>query len=209
MGDFVQAPHPPERDEDEQPVYRPIQAGERFWQGEILGNVTQLTVNVESLQLHNQEQLVLAPIVHDLVIVMTQDCDLEQDYARRAGRQQSSLPNILLCDVYPAEVLRARIQGFERREWRKRIAQNQIDRFQYLQRVGPDQDLQGQGLTALAIDFKVYFTLPTDELYARLPEIQRRCRLATPYVEHLAHRFFKFQSRVALPQDHEIDPIPD
>lgn len=143
---------------------------------------------------------------------MTQDCDLEQDYKRRVAKEQPSLPNVLLCDVYLAEILRTRVQQQEqlgRKDWNKRIAQNQNDRFHYLQRVEHRLDLRGIGLTALALDFKVYFTLPTDELYASLPNIQRRCRLNSPYVEHLSHRFFKFQSRVALPRDHEIDPIEE
>lgn len=207
MGDFVHATPPPEPGDENQSVYGPSEADSRLWQGEILGGVTQLKITIESLQA--QEQLEVIPVPHDLVIVMTQDCDLEQDYIRRNAREPGSLPNVLLCDVYLAEVLRARIQGFDRREWKKRIAQNQIDRFHYLQRANADQDLQGRGLTALALDFKVYFTLPTDELYARLPDIQRRCRLKTPYVEHLAHRFFKFQSRIALPRDHAIDAIQE
>ncbi len=153
------------------------------------------------------------PVPHELVIVMSQDCDLLQDYNRRQAGEAATLPNILLCDVYPAEALRTKVEQQDqlgRKDWKKRIAQNQHERFHYLQKVEPGQDLQGQGLTATALDFKIYFTLPTDELYARLGQgALRRCTLSTPYVEHLAHRFFKFQSRVALPRDHEMDPIPD
>jgi hypothetical protein len=168
---------------------------------------------VESIVANAPDVLELIPVAHELVIVMSQDCDLDQDYSRRAGGGQGTLPNVMLCDVYRAEVLRARVQEqqqLNRQDWRRRIAQNQNERFHYLQRVERIRDLQHEGLTALALDFKIYFTLPTDELYARLPRgIRRRCRLNTPYMEHLAHRFFKFQSRVALPQDHQIDPIPD
>ena len=96
-----------------------------------------------------------------------------------------------------------------RREWKKLIAPNQNERFQYLQRVEANQDLQGTGLPALAIDFRLYFTIPTDEVYLRLNlEVRRRTRLNSPYIEHLTQRFFKFQARVALPVDHAIDPIP-
>jgi hypothetical protein len=144
---------------------------------------------------------------------MSQDCDLDQDYTRRAERRPGTLPNVMLCDAYRAEVLRALIRERDQlgsQDWRRRIAQNQNERFHYLQRTEPSQDLQREGLAALALDFKVYFTLPTDELYARLSRgIRRRCRLNTPYAEHLAHRFFKFQSRIALPQDHQMDAIPD
>jgi len=178
-----------------------------------LENVVQLCLRPETLRAAAEEPVEVTPITHELVVVLTQDCDLEQDYKRRQTSQQGSLPNVLLCDVYLAEVLRATLQRQDqlgRQDWKKGVAQNQKDRFHYLQRVQPSEDLGGEGLTALALDFKIYFTLPTDELYVRLVNgIRRRARLNTPYCEHLSHRFFSFQSRVALPQNHEIDPLPE
>ena len=214
MGDLVQGPPlPPHPDQENQPVYRPSTANGRVWQGEILQNVIQIKPSVEGIQNNEDGMIDVFPVPHELVIVMSQDCDLLQDYNRRQAGEAATLPNILLCDVYPAEALRTKVEQQDqlgRKDWKKRIAQNQHERFHYLQKVEPGQDLQGQGLTATALDFKIYFTLPTDELYARLGQgALRRCTLSTPYVEHLAHRFFKFQSRVALPRDHEMDPIPD
>jgi hypothetical protein len=213
LGDLVQAPAPPPQPGAGQPVYRATQPGDRLWQGEILENVVQIRPTVESIAANVLGQLEFAPVIHELVVVMSQDCDLDQDYARRAEHREGTLPNIMLCDVYRAEVLRALVRQRDQlgsQDWRKRIAQNQNERFHYLQRTEPAQDLQREGLSALALDFKLYFTLPTDELYARLSQgIRRRCILNTPYAEHLAHRFFKFQSRVALPQDHQIDAVPD
>jgi len=187
------------------------------WQGEILETLVQIKLNLENIEGGEEGTIEVNPVTHDLVVVMSQDCDLEQDYVRRQGAAAGTLPNVLFCDVYRAEILRAKLHGevqLSRQDWKKRIAQNQNERFHYLQRVEPNEDLRGQGLPALAIDFKIYFSLPTDELYARLGQgaVQgalRRCRLNTPYTEHLAHRFYKFQSRVALPQDHEVDQIPE
>jgi len=214
LGDLVQGPPlPPQPDQENQPVYRPSSADGRVWQGEILENVIQIKLSIESIQNNQEGMLDVFPVHHELVIVMSQDCDLEQDYNRRQAGFEGTLPNTLFCDAYRAETLRAKVEQQDqlgRKDWKKRIAQNQHDRFHYLQKAEPEQDLQSQGLTAIALDFKIYFTLPTDELYARLAmEIHRRCRLNSPYVEHLAHRFYKFQSRVALPSDHEIDAIPD
>ncbi len=173
----------------------------------------QLKPSIENIENPEEGVLDVSPVHHDLVIVMSQDCDLEQDYKRRQAGEVATLPNVLFCDVYSAEILRAKVQALEqlgRQDWKKRIAQNQHERFHYMQRVELGQDLRGLGLTAIALDFKIYFTMPTDELYARLAaEIRRRCILSSPYVEHLAHRFFKFQARVALPRDHEVDPIPE
>jgi hypothetical protein len=210
LGDLVQGPpHPPQPDQENQPVYKPSTADGRIWQGEILQNVIQIKPSLENIQNNDEGVIDVFPVPHELVIVMSQDCDLEQDYNRRHAGEPATLPNILFCDLYRAEVLRAEVQAREqlgRQDW-KRIAQNQHERFHYLQRVEPRQDLQTQGITAMALDFKIYFTIPTDEVYARLAMgMHRRCTLSSPYVEHLAHRFFKFQARVALPRDHEIDP---
>lgn len=214
MGDLVQGPPLPGQPEHESPpVYRPSHVEGRVWQGEILQNVVQIKPSIESIQNNEEGVLDVFPVPHDLVIVMSQDCDLEQDSKRREAGEAGTLPNVLFCDAYPAEVLRAKIQAQDqlgRQDWKKRIAQNQNERFHYLQKVEPGQDLRAEGLPAIALDFKIYFTMPTDELYARLPlGTYRRCILSSPYVEHLAHRFFKFQARVALPRDHEVDPIPE
>lgn len=214
MGNFVQAPPPPpEHEQEDQHVYTRSEVEGRLWQGEILENVIQIKPTIESIEANVEGALEVNPVIHELVIVVSQDCDLEQDYIRRNAGGQGTLPNVMLCEVYRAEVLRTQVRERDQlgsKDWKRGIAQNQNERFQYLQRVDPAEDLQREGLTALALDFKNYFTLPTDELYARLSRgIRRRCRLSTPYAEHLAHRFFKFQSRVALPRDHEIDALPD
>jgi hypothetical protein len=213
LGDLVQGPPPlPEPEEEDQAVYRPSRAEGRVWQGEILENLVQIKVSIENVEGHEEGTIDVVPVTHELVIVMSQDCDLEQDHDRRQAAEPGTLPNILFCDMYHAETLRLKVQAEEqlgRRDW-KGITQNKNDRFHYLQRVEQNQDLQAHGLPALAIDFKIYFTLPAEELYARLGQgALRRCALNSPYVEHLAHRFFKFQSRVALPRDHEVDPIPE
>lgn len=193
------------------PVYLPSVLGDRLWQGEILQHVVQLKPSLESIVNPNGE-IDISPVEHDFAIVMSQDCDLLKDYNQRQERGVA-LPNVLLCDLYYAEVLRAKINAEDqlgRKEWRKLIAPNQNERFQYLQKMEVNEDLQGEGMPALAIDFRLYFTIPTDELYYRLTqEIRRRARLNSPYVEHLAQRCFKFQARVALPRDHSVDPIPD
>jgi len=213
LGDLVQGPLPPEPEEESPAVYGPSEAEGRLWQGEILENLIQLQVNIETIELNEEGAVEVRPVNHELVLVLSQDCDLEQDYKRRQAALLGTLPNILFCEVYRAEDLRARVQAQDqlgRQDWKRRIAQNQNDRFQYLQRVEANQDLRHLGLPALAIDFKIYFTVPSDELYFRLRHgILRRSRLNSPYIEHLAYRFYKFQSRIALPRDHAIDAIPE
>jgi hypothetical protein len=193
------------------PIYIPSVVGDRLWQGEILQNVIQLKPSLETIQ-NQQLEIEILQVVHDFAIVMSQDCDLLRDHNRRQANEIVALPNVMLCDLYEAEALRLKINeedGLGKKEWKKLIAPNQSERFQYLQRMETGEDLQGVGMPAMAVDFRLYFTLPTDELYYRLTQAtRRRARLNTPYVEHFMQRFFKFQARVALPVDHAIDPLP-
>ena len=192
------------------PVYIPCVLGDRLWQGEVLQNVIQLKPSLDSIQVPDGEIEVIS-VQHEYAVVMSQDCDLVKDYDRRKSGGAEVLPNVLLCDLYQAEVLRIKINEEDNlgsRDWKRLIAPNRNERFQYLQRIAASEDLQSEGLPALAIDFRLYFTIPTDELYYRLnKEIRRRARLNSPYIEHLAQRFFKFQGRVALPNDHAVDAI--
>jgi hypothetical protein len=74
--------------------------------------------------------------------------------------------------------------------------------------IARDEDVMGEGLPELGIDFKRYFTISAAEVYIRLDsnEIQRRCRLVSPYLEHFSTRFAYYQFRVALPADHYSEP---
>jgi hypothetical protein len=85
---------------------------------------------------------------------------------------------------------------------------NKNDRYHFFQRIPTEEDSLGEGLPELAIDFKRYFTIPTDELYWQINagDAQRRTCLESPYMEHLSQRFTSFLSRVALPQDYESMP---
>jgi hypothetical protein len=141
-------------------------------------------------------------------IIMTQDCDLDSDFYARQGERSSHkiLPNILFCEMTPLEHLREQarqtgaVMGSD--AW-GRVRKNQVERYHALEQISPGEDLLGQGLPELGIDFKRYFTIPTDEVYDRLAhgEFQRRCRLRSPYLEHLSTRFAYFLYRVALPEE--------
>lgn len=86
---------------------------------------------------------------------------------------------------------------------KKRIYQNKDERYQYLRAIEPAQDVLKEGLQSMILDFKRYFTLATDDLYYQLETTaKRRAVLNSPYLEHLTTRFFNFQARVALSEDH-------
>jgi hypothetical protein len=142
-------------------------------------------------------------------LVLTQDCDLEQDHRVRGEKQPSDklLPAILFCEVSTAEELYGIIRQTNKKLW-DRIKINKDERYHFLQKVDPACDRLQQGLPELAIDFKRCFTLPTEEVHRwiEIGEAQRRCVMVSPYLEHLASRFAFFLSRIALPEDHFSEP---
>jgi len=142
---------------------------------------------------------------HPLAVILTQDCDLEQDFKARQGHvaADKQIPSLLFCEVATAEDLYGFVKQTNKKLW-DRIRINKDERYHFLQKVEPGDDALGQGLPEMGIDFKRYFTIPTDELYRRveLSEAQRRCILQSPYLEHLSSRFAYYLSRVALPLDH-------
>ena len=193
----------------EPPVYIRSVENAPIRQGEILSNVMQHKVFFESLA--DPGGLEVQPVIHDYAIVLSQDCDLEQDFNVRqailaAGAtpdpmDDKLLPNVLLCFLATESSMSATLPG---RDIRKRFKQNKEDRYQYLRAVEPADDAEDQGLQALGIDFRRYFTVPTDELYAQIgSDCLRRCRLAPQYLEHLSCRFANFLSRVGLPRNHD------
>ena len=87
----------------------------------------------------------LNEITHPFAIVMTQDCDLEQDFNLRKGIVQGQLPlaNVLFCEAVATADLKTRIPP-GKDIW-KRVIQNKDERYQCLEAVPPAQDLSGHG----------------------------------------------------------------
>lgn len=184
-------------------IYQPSEAGP-LRQGEIITNLRQSYLQLASLGL---DKPIIQHYQHPYAIVATQDCDLDQDYKARneqAGADKR-LPNVLFCQMITATELRGSA-GLNSTIWTQ-VKINKHERYHFFQRITPEQDTLQQGLPELSVDFKRYFTVPTDEVYERLKaEAQRRCRLVSPYLEHFSTRFAHYQSRVALPQDHFSEP---
>jgi hypothetical protein len=171
-------------------------------QGEIITNLMQIKLNVNSLR---AGELKGDAVVHTYTIVITQDCDCEQDFKCREKEIISDklLPTILFCEIATAEQLKGNTTNLGSKFW-KEIIQNKSERYHFLEKVPLEDDAQGEGLPELGLDFKRYFTIPTDEVYYRIEtgEAKRRCRLISPYMEHLSARFSYFLHRIALPNDH-------
>jgi hypothetical protein len=184
-------------------IYRPSSSGsvQALRQGELLTGLVQAILDVEFI---GKEEDRIDRKIHPYAIILTQDCDLEQDFKARSERNKLDklIPSVLFCEAVTAEALRGSA-GITTDIW-KRIRINKDERYQFLQRIGSVQDAAGQDLPELGIDFKRYFTIPADEVYRRieLGEARRRCVLSSPYLEHFCCRFAYYLSRVALPLDH-------
>ena len=169
-------------------------------QGEIISNLMHVHLDLPSL---TGTATRIVSKVHPFAVILSQGCDLEQDYRSRTREiaQDKTVPAVLFCEVILASDLKGTIQSSE--IWR-RITQNNDERFHFLQTIEPEFDLEAKGIAELGVDFKRFFTVPTDEVYHRIRsgEARRRCFLQSPYLEHFCRRFANFLSRVALPVPH-------
>ena len=188
-------------------VYAVSAAEGRLYQGEILSDVIErLTTWVGRTD--DRDDFGIQEVVHPYVIVLAQDCDLEQDARARsddkmegAQRENALLPSVVLVVASEFEKAKDRFGGSD---VRKRAKQNKDERFQYLSGVASDEDAVRVGIPPLVLDFKRFFTYPMAELLKAIErgEARRRSRLATPYAEQLSDRFGYFLQRIGLPRDH-------
>jgi len=181
-------------------IYRPSPGRGSLLQGEILSDLPQVILTIPEDPSIAEREFDIKE--HPWVIVMSQDCDLDQDFNKGAG---SSLPNILFCEVSTAakalELIKA--AGGPASQISGRIKINNEPRYHFLQKPSVEHDACNEGLEEFVIDFKRYFTLPTQEVYFQLTQrTRRRCILNSPYLEHLAQRFHSYLSRIALDSDH-------
>ncbi len=140
---------------------------------------------------------------HNFVVILSQDCDLLRDYEARFGDGQEILNEVLVCELEDAGTLRKR-SGINSTLW-KHIQPNNHERFHYLEPVPREADLGGVGIAELLLDFRRYFSLPAQEIERQLAlsnGARRRCRLESPYREHLQTRYGFYSQRVGLPAPH-------
>lgn len=180
------------------PYARSIQEGP-LRQGEILSGLSSIHPVIEGGDTVTADKTMRIERPYSLVI--SQDCDLDQDHRTRVAGAEG-LPCILLLDIFEAEHLRGN-SDINSGIW-KRVKINDHARYHFLEQIPEGRDLSGLGLPELTIDFKHYYSLRTEEVYAHLGEgANRRSRLVSPYLEHLSVRFATYLSRVALPEPHQ------
>lgn len=150
----------------------------------------------------------VSKIVFPLVVVLTQDCDLEQDYRLRWSRnppstQDKKLLSVIVAPLYNVEHVYDGVHLSEldiqmqtinkRRTAGNYLVTNQNPRYHYLEF---PKDVP---VVPSVIDFKHYFTCNVEYL-----KVLKRdgfvCTLSDMYVADLLQRFASFLSRVGLPE---------
>ena len=188
-------------------IYRPAEADQPFRQGEILSDIRRYRLDPATVA---DEAPAVIPVLYPFAVIITQDCDVTQQ-GRPAAGSDPHLPCVLLAEVTTAEQLRGQ-KGVNSEAW-KLVRQNREERYHFLEAVAKEYDAAGVGIGELALDFKRYLAVPTDELYALVDagRASRRCVLNSPYMEHLCYRFGVYLGRIALPRMHhstsaEVNP---
>ena len=177
---------------------------ERFHQGDILRDIEVVLWVFKKEKEEETSKIDVNKRGLEYAIILTQECDLEQDVNNRKDYREYSdkfIDSILLIPAYPADKLRQGIhikdqkkQSFKSDLWRP-IKQNLDYRYHYLTEY---LDFQVPSLVA---DFKHYFTIPRNVLYETYMNKEHYiASLATLFRENLSVRFAQYLARIGLPE---------
>ncbi len=173
----------------------------RVYQGDILRDM--LLLEMEYVDEEGSGYSIIEKKV-PYIIVLTQDCDLEQDFNNRAQiseKHDKYIDSILVCPAYLAEEFRKGKHlenfGLSMEMWNSKrydqIKKQNNYRYHYLEGYQPYQ------IPNLVIDFKHYYTIPRNVIYFAKKNGHYLASLRELFRENLSHRFSYFLSRIGLP----------
>lgn len=180
-----------------------IRKGARISQGDIYKDVEFIEYAIEKAGV-----IEISKIVFPFVVVLTQDCDLNQDYTVRWARNEASnhdkkIISIIVAPLYNvehvykgehlselemtmAEIRKERTPG-------KTLRQNQTPRYHYL------EFPTNVPIVSSVIDFKHYFTVNVEYL-RKHKKANFICQIGPLYREDVSQRFSSYLSRIGLPE---------
>jgi hypothetical protein len=173
--------------------------GKEFCQGEIVSDILQYDYDA------NNEKLIGTP--HKYAVILSQDCDLFNDYVLNIESHEYRMLGILIYKMYTVIEIRGRTE-INATLW-DRIVKNNDERYHYIEDCPKSLDMRGEGIPHLVVDFKRYFTVSPAALYEQFGvgrKGSRRCRLEVPYKEHLQSRAASYLQRVSVPTPHRKPP---
>jgi hypothetical protein len=134
-------------------------------------------------------------------VVLTADCDLEQDYNARTADPDESNPRVLahalLFDLYAPSEIRPRTPGTDL--W-KRVRQNEDQRYHTVPAADIGSPPLGQ-LEEMCIDFRKGVGIPVAQIYEalRLGLVTRVAIIPDVWVHQIMQRCYGYLGRVGLP----------
>jgi hypothetical protein len=145
----------------------------------------------------------VSKIIFPLVIVLTQDCDLEQDAGNRHKETQNNkILSVLVVPLYNIEhvyqgehlsELNLKMTQINRKATEgKTLRQNERPRYHYIE--FPDD----VPLVPSVADFKHYFSVHVSYL-ERMRRTNFVCRLSDLFREDVSQRFASYLARIGLP----------
>lgn len=174
----------------------------RLAQGDILRDVEHIEY------VHEKSGVIeVSKVVFPLAIVLTQDCDLAQDYKFRWSKTRTPnedkwLLSVILAPIYNAEhvytgehlsTLGMKMNPIARQKTPgHNLRNNETPRFHYI------EFPQNISIVNSVIDFKHYFT--ANVIYLKI--LKRKnyvCQLSELFREDVSHRFSSYLSRIGLP----------
>ena len=177
---------------------------ERAQQGDIFSDIPFLESATEEAG-----EISVARIFFPWVVILSQECDLEQDMkCRSLGDESEShdkyLLTVLVAPLYVAEhvfagshweLLGRKMQRIKDSRTRMNlIIQNEIPRYHYLECGGDSQ------LASSVVDFKHYFAVSTETMDRWRKQGHYVCSLRPFFRERITQRFADFLSRIGLPE---------
>lgn len=174
----------------------------RVSQGDIYRDVEFIEYVVEK-----KGSIEISKIVFPIVIVLTQDCDLEQDskirYQRILAQTQDKLIlSVLVAPLYNVEQVYIGEHldqlGIKMQMISKNKTPGQYLRINELPRYHYVEFPTGVPIAPSVIDFKHYFSVNVE--YLRRKKSDLVCRVSPLYREDISHRFAGFLSRIGLPE---------
>ncbi|AFY57441.1 hypothetical protein Riv7116_5039 [Rivularia sp. PCC 7116] len=189
-------------------IYRASFFSEALRQGEILTGVRQFKP-VPNESLPQIEKIQFKPIIHPYAIIVSQDCDLDWDYAARQNDNKpfKLLNSIIFCEVYTAQDIRSNKENkINSSEWNL-VKSNRHMQYHFLEKVPSNCELSQEGLPELTADFKKAFAIDAGFIYHQINHniAKRRTILECPYLQDFSQRYHAYQGRVALPAQHESE----
>ncbi len=150
-------------------------------------------------------------IIFPYVIVLTQDCDLNQDFTFRSVESSTDdklIISVLTAPIYNVEhlftgehlsqlgLIMQKINKYKKGDKLTTDAKNLFDnntpRYHYL-----DFEFDANMVPSV-IDFKHYFSINLNYLY-KIRKTNFVCKIPELYREDISHRFATFLSRIGLP----------